>query len=92
MRVGKISNIKKNFKFPILYLSNLDINSTPFQLTFGRIPTMGLRSSKLVDILYDRSNSADDFMEYLADAELMRVCFKTYFSLIKIVMLISFIV
>jgi hypothetical protein len=35
---------------------------------------MGLRNSKLIDILYERSNySMDDFMDFLADAELIRV-------------------
>ncbi|KAI6191829.1 KRAB-A domain-containing protein 2-like protein [Aphelenchoides bicaudatus] len=36
-------------------------------------PSMGLRSSKLIDILYERSNSIDDFYEFLTDAELMRM-------------------
>lgn len=67
------SGLLRFLQFEINSTYRSDINNSPFQLTYNRSPSMGLRNSKLMDILYERSNSFDEFMEYLADAELMRV-------------------
>jgi predicted transcriptional regulator with HTH domain len=52
-----------------------DLNGSAFERTYNKPPSMGLKNSKLIDILYERTSSIDDFVEYLADAELIRVCF-----------------
>lgn len=52
-----------------------DLNGSAFERTYNKSPSMGLKNSKLMDILYERTSSIDDFVEYLADAELIRVCF-----------------
>ncbi|KAI6205242.1 hypothetical protein M3Y94_00770400 [Aphelenchoides besseyi] len=49
-----------------------DIQSSPFELTFGHSPTMGLRSSKIIDIIYEKTQSEEEILEYLTDAELIR--------------------
>ncbi|KAI6221430.1 KRAB-A domain-containing protein 2-like [Aphelenchoides fujianensis] len=49
-----------------------DLDSTPFEATFGRPAAMGLRSSKLIETIYEKSQSEDDFLEIMADAELIR--------------------
>lgn len=51
----------------------LDMNSSPFEQTFGRPPSLGLKSSKLLDAIYEKAHSEEELMEYLQDAELIRL-------------------
>ncbi|CAD5234919.1 unnamed protein product [Bursaphelenchus xylophilus] len=46
---------------------------SPFEVLYGRQPSMGLRSSKLLDAIYEKTQSEEEIMEYLQDAELVRM-------------------
>lgn len=46
---------------------------TPIEGALGRIPALGLKSSKLLDAIYDKARSEEQILEYLQDAELLRL-------------------
>ncbi|KAI1717602.1 KRAB-A domain-containing protein 2 [Ditylenchus destructor] len=59
------------WEFNTTYNSELD--RTPIECAFGRKPTLGLKSSKLLDAIYEKAQSEEEILEYLQDAELLRL-------------------
>ncbi|CAD5227662.1 unnamed protein product [Bursaphelenchus okinawaensis] len=64
----------------MLRILQFELNSTknasgfsPFEVMYGRQPSMGLKSSKLLDAIYEKTQSEEEIMEYLQDAELVRM-------------------
>lgn len=51
----------------------LDLGRTPIEGALGRVPSLGLKSSKLLDAIYDKARSEEQILEYLQDAELLRL-------------------
>lgn len=61
----------------------LDLGRTPIEVALGRVPSLGLKSSKLLDAIYDKARSEEQILEYLQDAELLRLsafCQQSNFS------------
>ncbi|KAH7720697.1 KRAB-A domain-containing protein 2-like [Aphelenchoides avenae] len=50
-----------------------EISRSPIEASIGRVPSLGLRSSKLLDAIYDKARSEEQILEFLADAELLRL-------------------
>lgn len=49
------------------------MGKAPIENSLGHIPTLGLKSSKLIDAIYDKARSEEEIMEFLQDAELLRL-------------------
>ncbi|KAI6173602.1 KRAB-A domain-containing protein 2-like protein [Aphelenchoides besseyi] len=68
----KWSSLLRILEYEINSTYRNDIQSSPFELTFGHSASMGLRSSKIIDIIYEKSQAEEEILEYLTDAELIR--------------------
>jgi hypothetical protein len=52
---------------------NSDIGRSVLENTFGKQPQLGLPSSKLLEAVYDKAQSEEQMMDYIAGAELLRL-------------------
>uniref|UniRef100_A0AC34GS15 Integrase catalytic domain-containing protein n=1 Tax=Panagrolaimus sp. ES5 TaxID=591445 RepID=A0AC34GS15_9BILA len=52
---------------------NADIGRSVLENTFGKQPQLGLPPSKLLEAVYDKAQSEEQMMDYIADAELLRL-------------------
>uniref|UniRef100_A0A7E4VEB1 Integrase_H2C2 domain-containing protein n=1 Tax=Panagrellus redivivus TaxID=6233 RepID=A0A7E4VEB1_PANRE len=52
---------------------NNDLGRSIFENTYGKTPSLGLPSSKLLEAVYDKAQSEEQMLDYIADAELLRL-------------------
>uniref|UniRef100_A0A914Y3N8 Uncharacterized protein n=1 Tax=Panagrolaimus superbus TaxID=310955 RepID=A0A914Y3N8_9BILA len=52
---------------------NSDLGRSVLENTFGKQPQLGLPPSKLLEAVYDKAQSEEQMMDYIADAELLRL-------------------